>query len=85
MSLFKARDWWSSGTVLDEESLDLFNGSMKISQIGPEGSGDVIIVGAPNGLIQIFKPQGSYQPTDVTLEYMTDHPIVQIDTGKLMP
>lgn len=85
MSLFKARDWWSSGTALDETTVDLFNCSLKVSQIGPEGSGDVVIFGVPNGLIQIFRPQGAYQPTDVILEYMTDKPILQIDTGKLMP
>lgn len=85
MSLFKAKEWWSSGTVLSEEDAELFNSnSLTTSQLGVEGAGDNIIIGNISGLIQIFKPHGAYQPTHLILEYMMNEPIIQVDIGKLV-
>ncbi|CAL4062749.1 unnamed protein product, partial [Meganyctiphanes norvegica] len=90
MSLFKARDWWS--TVVEEEC-DV--GCLLICNINNEDPPkDKIIVGGFSGTLRIFDPQGhttedgtvsyDYRPDHVLLETTLNYPIIQLAAGKFV-
>ncbi|XP_054754048.2 protein PTHB1-like isoform X1 [Lytechinus pictus] len=86
MSLFKARDWWTttvgSGEVFDQ-------GSLAVAKIdGNSASHDKIVVGSLNGVLRIYQPQPSkgdnLKAEDVVLEAQLQQPILQVETGRFV-
>ncbi|XP_030830268.1 protein PTHB1 [Strongylocentrotus purpuratus] len=86
MSLFKARDWWTttvgSGEVFDQ-------GSLAVAKIdGNSSTHDKIIVGSFNGVLRIYQPQPSkgehLKAEDVVLEAQLQQPILQVETGRFV-
>ncbi|NXX82031.1 PTHB1 protein, partial [Urocolius indicus] len=87
MSLFKARDWWS--TVLGENE-EFDQGCLCVADVDNSGSGqDKIIVGSYMGYLRIFsphpvKPGDGMQPEDLLLEVQLQEPILQLEVGKFV-
>ncbi|KAK2521345.1 Bbs9 [Columba livia] len=87
MSLFKARDWWST-TLGEKEEFD--QGCLCVGDVDNSGSGqDKIIVGSYMGYLRIFnphpvKPGDGVQPEDLLLEVQLREPILQVEVGKFV-
>ncbi|XP_071592177.1 protein PTHB1 [Heliangelus exortis] len=87
MSLFKARDWWS--TILGEKE-EFDQGCLCVADVDNSGSGqDKIIVGSYTGYLRIFnphpvKPGEEVQPEDLLLEVQLREPILQVEVGKFV-
>ncbi|XP_059704475.1 protein PTHB1 isoform X3 [Haemorhous mexicanus] len=87
MSLFKARDWWS--TILGEKE-EFDQGCLCVADVDNSGSGqDKVIVGSYNGYLRIFnphpvKPGDEVQPEDLLLEVQLREPILQVEVGKFV-
>ncbi|NXL32338.1 PTHB1 protein, partial [Glaucidium brasilianum] len=87
MSLFKARDWWS--TILGEKE-EFDQGCLCVADVDNSGSGqDKIIVGSYMGYLRIFnphpvKPGDRIQPEDLLLEVQLQEPILQVEVGKFV-
>ncbi|NXL60565.1 PTHB1 protein, partial [Chordeiles acutipennis] len=87
MSLFKARDWWST-TLGENEEFD--QGCLCVADVDNSGSGqDKIIVGSYMGYLRIFnphpvKPGDEIQPGDLLLEVQLREPILQVEVGKFV-
>uniref|UniRef100_A0A8C3KDU8 Bardet-Biedl syndrome 9 n=1 Tax=Calidris pygmaea TaxID=425635 RepID=A0A8C3KDU8_9CHAR len=87
MSLFKARDWWS--TILGEKE-EFDQGCLCVADVDNSGSGqDKIIVGSYMGYLRIFnphpvKPGEGIQPEDLLLEVQLREPILQVEVGKFV-
>ncbi|XP_053323992.1 protein PTHB1 [Spea bombifrons] len=87
MSLFKARDWWST-TVGENEEFD--QGCMCVSDVDNSGSGqDKIILGSHSGFLRIFSPHplktaDGGQAEDLLLEVQMRDPILQVEVGKFV-
>ncbi|XP_064025951.1 protein PTHB1 isoform X4 [Pogoniulus pusillus] len=87
MSLFKARDWWS--TVLGEKE-EFDQGCLCVADVDNSGSGqDKIIVGSYMGYLRIFnphpvKPGDEAQIEDLLLEVQLKEPILQVEVGKFV-
>ncbi|KAL0477411.1 peptidyl-tRNA hydrolaseB1 [Acrasis kona] len=88
MSLFRARDWWSTKCGYDEE---FDKGCMVVgnvdNQIGSaQDSNDKIVTGSFSGLLRIYKPvKGKFSPNDLMLEQQLDQPVLQLALGKFIP
>lgn len=88
MSLFKAREFWT--TICDNcEQFD--QNSLKKSKLSSDD--DYIITGSHSGVLRIFKPSSEvlgdgrvtgFKPTDLLLEKILAQPILQIADGKLI-
>ncbi|XP_064431142.1 protein PTHB1 isoform X3 [Mirounga angustirostris] len=87
MSLFKARDWWS--TVLGEKE-EFDQGCLCLADIDNTGNGqDKIIVGSFMGYLRIFNPHpvktgDGTQAEDLLLEVHLRDPILQVEVGKFV-
>ncbi|KAF6301481.1 Bardet-Biedl syndrome 9 [Rhinolophus ferrumequinum] len=87
MSLFKARDWWS--TVLGEKE-EFDQGCLCLADVDNTGSGrDKIIVGSFMGYLRIFNPHpvktgDGAQAEDLLLEMHLRDPILQVEVGKFV-
>ncbi|NWW92924.1 PTHB1 protein, partial [Rhynochetos jubatus] len=87
MSLFKARDWWST-TLGEKEEFD--QGCLCVADVDNSDSGqDKIIVGSYMGYLRIFnphpvKPGDGIQPEDLLLEVQLREPILQVEVGKFV-
>ncbi|KAJ8354262.1 hypothetical protein SKAU_G00218290, partial [Synaphobranchus kaupii] len=86
MSLFKARDWWST-TLGEGEEFD--QGCLCVGDVDNSGSGhDKIVVGSYMGLLRIFLPHaaasGESQAEDQLLEVQLKDPIIQVEVGKFV-
>lgn len=87
MSLFKARDWWS--TVLGEKE-EFDQGCLCLGDVDNTGSGqDKIIVGSFMGYLRIFSPHpvktgDGAQAEDLLLEMQLRDPILQVEVGKFV-
>ncbi|XP_056338909.1 protein PTHB1 isoform X2 [Oenanthe melanoleuca] len=87
MSLFKARDWWS--TILGEKE-EFDQGCLCVADVDNSGSGqDKIVVGSYKGYLRIFnphpvKPGDEVQPEDLLLEVQLREPILQVEVGKFV-
>lgn len=87
MSLFKARDWWS--TVLGEKE-EFDQGCLCLADVDNSGSGqDKIIVGSFMGYLRIFNPHpvktgDGAQAEDLLLEVHLRDPILQVEVGKFV-
>ncbi|XP_028409077.1 protein PTHB1-like [Dendronephthya gigantea] len=80
MSLFKARDWWSTWAG-SEEDFDL--GCLCVANIDNDTtSSDKIIVGSYHGILRIFMPRtAEFKPEDLMLEIQMTQPILQVEAG----
>ncbi|XP_047418480.1 LOW QUALITY PROTEIN: protein PTHB1 [Sciurus carolinensis] len=87
MSLFKARDWWS--TVLGEKE-EFDQGCLCLADVDNSGSGqDKIIVGSFMGYLRIFNPHpvktgDGTQAEDLLLEVHLRDPVLQVEVGKFV-
>ncbi|XP_073921416.1 protein PTHB1 isoform X4 [Castor canadensis] len=87
MSLFKARDWWS--TVLGEKE-EFDQGCLCLADVDNSGNGqDKIIVGSFMGYLRIFNPHpvktgDEAQAEDLLLEVHLRDPILQVEVGKFV-
>nr|XP_023420985.1 protein PTHB1 isoform X2 [Cavia porcellus] len=87
MSLFKARDWWS--TLLGEKE-EFDQGCLCLADVDNSGSGqDKIIVGSFMGYLRIFNPHpvktgDGAQAEDLLLEVHLRDPILQVEVGKFV-
>ncbi|XP_036897057.1 protein PTHB1 isoform X1 [Sturnira hondurensis] len=87
MSLFKARDWWS--TVLGEKE-EFDQGCLCLGDVDNTGNGqDKIIVGSFMGYLRIFNPHpmktgDGAQAEDLLLEVHLQDPILQVEVGKFV-
>ncbi|NXE50515.1 PTHB1 protein, partial [Casuarius casuarius] len=90
MSLFKARDWWS--TVLGEKE-EFDQGCLCVADVDNSGQGkfriNKIIVGSYMGYLRIFnphpvKPGDGVQAEDLLLEVQLREPILQVEVGKFV-
>uniref|UniRef100_A0A4X1W6K2 Bardet-Biedl syndrome 9 n=3 Tax=Sus scrofa TaxID=9823 RepID=A0A4X1W6K2_PIG len=87
MSLFKARDWWS--TVLGEEE-EFDQGCLCLADVDNTGTGqDKIIVGSFMGYLRIYNPHpvktgDGAQAEDLLLEVHLRDPILQVEVGKFV-
>uniref|UniRef100_A0A8C0JYH1 Bardet-Biedl syndrome 9 n=1 Tax=Canis lupus dingo TaxID=286419 RepID=A0A8C0JYH1_CANLU len=87
MSLFKARDWWS--TVLGEKE-EFDQGCLCLADVDNTGNGqDKIIVGSFMGYLRIFNPHpvktgDGAQAEDLLLEVHLRDPILQVEVGKFV-
>ncbi|XP_075442795.1 protein PTHB1 isoform X4 [Ascaphus truei] len=87
MSLFKARDWWST-TLGDKEEFD--QGCLCVADVDNSGSGqDKIIVGSYSGFIRIFSPHPlkageGIEAEDLLLEVQLRDSVLQLEVGKFV-
>uniref|UniRef100_A0A8C7B605 Bardet-Biedl syndrome 9 n=1 Tax=Neovison vison TaxID=452646 RepID=A0A8C7B605_NEOVI len=87
MSLFKARNWWS--TVLGEKE-EFDQGCLCLGDVDNTGNGqDKIIVGSFMGYLRIFNPHpvktgDGAQAEDLLLEVHLRDPILQLEVGKFV-
>ncbi|KAM6157162.1 LOW QUALITY PROTEIN: protein PTHB1 [Erethizon dorsatum] len=87
MSLFKARDWWS--TLLGEKE-EFDQGCLCLADVDNSGSGqDKIIVSSFMGYLRIFNPRpvkvgDGAQAEDLLLEVHLRDPILQVEVGKFV-
>ncbi|ELK35175.1 Protein PTHB1 [Myotis davidii] len=87
MSLFKARDWWS--TVLGQKE-EFDQGCLCLADVDNSGNGqDKIIVGSFMGYLRIFNPHpvktgDGAQAEDLLLEVQLRDPILQVEVGKFV-
>ncbi|XP_069777145.1 protein PTHB1 isoform X10 [Narcine bancroftii] len=85
MSLFKARDWWST-YVGEQEEFD--QGCLRVADVDNTES-DKIIVGSYKGVLRIYapepsKPGAALQPEELILEIQLQDPILQVEVGKFV-
>ncbi|XP_075068684.1 protein PTHB1 isoform X2 [Mixophyes fleayi] len=87
MSLFKARDWWST-TLGENEEFD--QGCLSVADVDNSGSGqDKIIVGSYSGYLRLFSPHplkasDGIQAEDLLLEVQLRNPVLQVEVGKFV-
>lgn len=94
MSLFKARDWWSTQCGTDE---DFDQGCLLLANIDDEPSiTDKIIVGSHSGYLRIYRPSpdkgedeeaatgAGFKPTDLLIEKQFNQPVLQLGVGRLV-
>ncbi|KAM7176735.1 protein PTHB1 isoform 2-T3 [Macrochelys suwanniensis] len=87
MSLFKARDWWS--TALGEKE-EFDQGCLCVADVDNSGSGqDKITVGSYMGYLRIFnphpvKPGDGMQAEDLLLEVQLRDSVLQVEVGKFV-
>uniref|UniRef100_UPI00398F4C8B protein PTHB1 isoform X3 n=1 Tax=Pristiophorus japonicus TaxID=55135 RepID=UPI00398F4C8B len=85
MSLFKARDWWST-PVGEQEEFD--QGCLCVADVDNSGN-DEIIVGSYKGILRIYSPEPSkpgaaLRPEELILELQLQDPILQVEVGKFV-
>ncbi|ETE63327.1 Protein PTHB1, partial [Ophiophagus hannah] len=87
MSLFKAREWWST-IVGNKEEFD--QGCLCVANVDNSSSvQDKIIVGSYMGFLRIYnphpiKPGHAMQAEDMLLEVQLCEPILQVEVGKFV-
>lgn len=84
MSLFRAREWWS--TKLGEgEEFD--RGSMAVGNIDNELSGSLkVVTGSFQGMLRIHHPvKADFRIEDLLLEQDLGAPILQVSVGRFIP
>mmetsp|Transcript_36785 Transcript_36785/g.88469 ORF Transcript_36785/g.88469 Transcript_36785/m.88469 type:complete len:861 (+) Transcript_36785:50-2632(+) len=83
MSLFQAREWWSTKAGEGEE---FDQGSMCVANIDNEpGGNNKIIVGSYAGILRMYNPkQREYRVEDLILEKNFGIPILQVAAGRFV-
>lgn len=84
MSIFQAKEWWST-TVGDNEEFD--HNSICIANVdNDENKDDKIVVGSFEGKLRIYKPNrkknNKYHVEDLIIEKDMGGPILQVSVGK---
>ncbi|XP_067888703.1 protein PTHB1 isoform X2 [Heterodontus francisci] len=85
MSLFKARDWWST-VVGEQEEFD--QGCLCVADVDNSGN-DKIIVGSYKGILRIYspepaKPGAALHPEELILELQMQESVLQLEVGKFV-
>lgn len=89
MSLFKAKEFWT--TTCDDETEEFDQNCLKITKLNSDS--DYVITGSHSGVLRVFKPAceltadghlGSYKATDLLIEKMLSAPILQVEAGRLV-
>ncbi|XP_033728305.1 protein PTHB1-like isoform X1 [Pecten maximus] len=87
MSLFKARDWWSTSVGEAEE---FGPGCLCVANIDNGSDGlDKVVTGSYQGILRVYNPRptkqedgwSGYRPEDVLLESSLPNPILQVEAG----
>ncbi|XP_031552881.1 protein PTHB1-like [Actinia tenebrosa] len=83
MSLFKARDWWSTFCGSNEE---FDTGCMSVSNIDNNATySDKVIVGSYHGILRIYNPkEAQFKAEDLMLEIQLQQAILQVESGKFI-
>eukprot|EP00903_Cladosiphon_okamuranus_P007654 g7422.t1 len=84
MSLFRAREWWS--TKLGEgEEFD--RGSMAVGNVDNDTSGSVkVVTGSLQGMLRVHHPvKADFRIEDLFLEQDLGAPILQVSIGRFIP
>ncbi|CAM9513060.1 unnamed protein product, partial [Hapterophycus canaliculatus] len=84
MSLFRAREWWS--TKLGEgEEFD--RGSMALGNVDNDSSGGrKIVTGSFQGVLRVHNPvNAGFHIEDLLLEQDLGAPILQVSVGRFIP
>eukprot|EP00697_Spironema_sp_BW2_P009574 gnl/Spiro4/24528_TR12162_c0_g1_i1.p1 gnl/Spiro4/24528_TR12162_c0_g1~~gnl/Spiro4/24528_TR12162_c0_g1_i1.p1 ORF type:complete len:855 (-),score=185.48 gnl/Spiro4/24528_TR12162_c0_g1_i1:75-2639(-) len=83
MSLFKAREWWSTRAVAGET---FGAGCLTVGNIDNEASGRVkIVTGNFQGMLRVYSPhQQDYRPEDLMLEVNLHVPILQVEIARFV-
>ncbi|CAM9678200.1 unnamed protein product [Ectocarpus sp. 8 AP-2014] len=84
MSLFRAREWWS--TKLGEgEEFD--KGSMALGNVDNDSMGGVkVVTGSFQGVLRVHHPvQADFRIEDLLLEQDLGTPIIQVSVGRFIP
>lgn len=88
MSLFKVREFWSTVCDVDEK---FDQNCLKVSKLN--GDTDKILIGSHNGILRVFQPSTefgdgtnikSFKATELLIEKIFSHPILQLSTGRLV-
>lgn len=80
MSIFKAREWWSTKVDGGEE---LDGACMAVGNIDNEADGsDKIVLGGFSGTVRIYKPTArGFKPNNIKCEQHLGAPILQVRTN----
>eukprot|EP00434_Breviolum_minutum_P020724 symbB.v1.2.018277.t1/scaffold1453.1/size117824/7 len=83
MSLFQAREWWST-QVSEDEEFDV--GCLCVANVDNEPNGaNKIITGSYQGMLRMYYPkQKEYKIEDLILESNMEAPILQIEAGRFV-
>eukprot|EP00913_Durusdinium_trenchii_P004632 g4301.t1 len=83
MSLFQAREWWST-QVSEDEEFDV--GCLCVANVDNEPTGaNKIIMGSYQGMLRMYYPkQKEYKIEDLILESNVEAPILQIEAGRFV-
>ena len=83
MSIFEAKEWWSTNISNDEE---FDSNSICIENIDNENPPkNKIILSSFKGFLRIFEPHfGNYKSDDLLYEKFYDNPIIQINSGNFI-
>eukprot|EP00744_Colponema_vietnamica_P033798 GILI01056283.1.p1 GENE.GILI01056283.1~~GILI01056283.1.p1 ORF type:complete len:171 (+),score=15.28 GILI01056283.1:113-625(+) len=83
MSLFQARDWWSTRCGTDEE---FDKGCLCVADIDNSREGHLkVITGSFQGMLRVYYPkQREYKIDDLVLEQNLEQPILQLEAGRFV-
>eukprot|EP00742_Colponemidia_sp_Colp-10_P002939 GILJ01003136.1.p1 GENE.GILJ01003136.1~~GILJ01003136.1.p1 ORF type:complete len:868 (-),score=153.08 GILJ01003136.1:19-2622(-) len=83
MSLFQAREWWSTRAGTDEE---YDRGSVCVGNIdNAADNAQKVIVGSFQGVLRIYYPHSrDYRIEDLVLEQNLEQPILQLEVGRFV-
>eukprot|EP01137_Pigoraptor_chileana_P002843 Opistho-2@42251 len=84
MSLFSAREYWST-TIGVGEDFDI--GSLCVGCVDNNvATGDKIVVGSFQGILRIYRPADkAYKPDHLLAEIALNDPIIQLGVGRFVP
>ncbi len=83
MSIFEAKEWWST-IISNKEEFD--TNSICVDNIDNETpSKNKIIIGSFSGFLRIYEPHfGHFKPDDLLYEKFYENPILQVSTGNFI-
>jgi len=83
MSLFKCRDWWSTGSGHDEE---FGPGGMALGNVDDDSNNvEKIITGSFSGMLRIYLPkERNYSVNDLLMETDLGLPVLQVEVGNFI-
>lgn len=84
MSLFRAREWWST-KLGDEEEFD--RGSMTVGNVDNDVDGSLkVVTGSFQGMLRVHHPvKADFRIEDLLLEQDLGAPILQVSIGRFIP
>lgn len=83
MSLFQAREWWSTRNGCDEEFDD---GCLLVANVDDDPTCKCkLVTGSFNGMLRVFLPKSrEFKIEDLLAEEQLEFPILQLAVGKFM-